>query len=153
MGNRDKWAIGRGITFAIKHNLYFMISVTFSTLLWLWPVLRSYLLILGWYFQILLLFHLTNYFNFCTCVWKKWSNYSWCYINFMSTYIKLPLFYKRYSGTFCNSIKDHLQLRGDLFKVSSRLMLFFLWNNFSMIKDFRYGDTEYIINITTLMIW
>ena len=65
---------------------------------------------------------------------------------------KLLLFYKRYSGTFCNSIKDHLQLRGDLFKVSFRLMLFFLWNNFSMIKDFRYGDIEYIINITALMI-
>ena len=92
LGNRDKRAIGRGITFAIKHNLYFMISVTFSTLLWLWPVLRSYLLILGWYFQILLLFHLTNYFNFCTCVWKKWSNYSWCYINFMSTYINCLFF-------------------------------------------------------------
>ena len=72
------------------------------------------------------------------------------FINFMSTYINCLYFISGILEPY--SIKDHLQLRGDLFKVSRRLMLFFLLNNFSVIDDISHGDIEYITNITTLMI-
>ena len=79
---------------------------------------------------------------------KKWNNCSWCYIN-KCQHI-LPLFYKRYSETFCNSIKDHLQLRGDLFKVSCHVMSFFLWNSFSVIKDV---TCHFVITATLCNTW
>ena len=72
------------------------------------------------------------------------------FINFMSTCINCLYFISGILEPY--SIKDHLQLRGDLFKVSRRLMLFFLLNNFFVINDFSHGDIEYITNITTVIV-
>ena len=129
-----------------------MIEVTFSALLWLSLALRSYLLILSWYFQVLVIISPCQLLLLLHVCLKKCNNYTWFYEFYVNFYYLL-FFYKRYSGTFCDGIIDHLQLQGDLFKVSGRLMLFFLCNNFSVIKDFSYGDIEYITNIATLIIW
>ena len=70
----------------------------------------------------------------------------------MSTYINCLYFASSILDLFVTVLKIVFNYEVISSNFYRRLMLFFLRKKFPVIKDFSYGDIEYIINMTTLII-